>query len=150
MRCGDTVKHKPTGETWTVSYVDGDNLAWVGWPNGYAKVSDCAIIKSCSDLEHVLLLKRITESRDEGSDQRARRAMQDLHMIASQIENLPTHKDHLVKIVNECVDAFHERNRCQGLLNDATMRLQNLETTKRHALFELIDRAYPSNALETA
>lgn len=27
MRCGDTVKHGPTGETWTVAYADGDRMS---------------------------------------------------------------------------------------------------------------------------
>ena len=31
---GDTVKHGPTGETWVVAYVQGDRLAWCGWPEG--------------------------------------------------------------------------------------------------------------------
>lgn len=52
MRSGDTVKHLPTGETWTVAYVKGPYLAWFGWPEGEARVSDCELIEACSDAEH--------------------------------------------------------------------------------------------------
>lgn len=35
-----------------VAYVDGDWLAWYGWPYGEAKVSDCDLVKACTDEEH--------------------------------------------------------------------------------------------------
>lgn len=43
MRTGDHVLHKPSGETWVVAFVDGDDLAWCGWPNGLARTSDCEL-----------------------------------------------------------------------------------------------------------
>lgn len=53
-RCGDHVLHKPSGETWVVAYADPviDRIAWAGWPNGTAKLSDCEITKRCTDAEH--------------------------------------------------------------------------------------------------
>lgn len=53
-RCGDTVLHKPSGEKWLVAYADParDELSWSGWPEGYAKLSDCELIRQCSDDEH--------------------------------------------------------------------------------------------------
>jgi hypothetical protein len=42
---GDHVLHKPTGETWIVARVDGDRLAWCGWPEGWARLSDCRLVK---------------------------------------------------------------------------------------------------------
>lgn len=45
---GDTVKHGPTGETWIVAYVEGERLAWVGWPQGEARLSDCTLIEKAT------------------------------------------------------------------------------------------------------
>lgn len=53
-RCGDHVHHAPSGEDWVVAYADAerDELAWTGWPEGYAKLSDCTTIERCSDEDH--------------------------------------------------------------------------------------------------
>jgi len=59
MRCGDHVFHRPTGQKWLVAYVDGDYLAWCGWPEGEARVADCDLVKTCSDEEHLKLLTEI-------------------------------------------------------------------------------------------
>jgi hypothetical protein len=54
IRCGDTVLHRPTRETWEVAYADyaRDELAWLGWPPGVAKLSDCELLESVGDDEH--------------------------------------------------------------------------------------------------
>lgn len=52
MRSGDHVHHGPSGETWVVAYVDGDRLAWSGWPEGSAEKSDCSLVWCCTDAEH--------------------------------------------------------------------------------------------------
>lgn len=54
FRCGDTVRHNPSDEEWVVAYADYDrgDLAWSGWPDGYAKVVDCALVDACTDEEH--------------------------------------------------------------------------------------------------
>lgn len=54
IRCGDTVLHYPSGETWTVAYADyeRDALAWMGWPEGFAKITDCILLASATDAEH--------------------------------------------------------------------------------------------------
>lgn len=62
MRCGDHVHHEPTGEDWVVAYVDGNYLAWCGWPEGEAKVADCKLIKTCSDDEHLSMLRRVAKT----------------------------------------------------------------------------------------
>lgn len=64
IRCGDSVKHGPTGETWLVAYVDGDYLAWCGWPEGEAKLADCELVRSCTDEEHRKLLIAIMAGAD--------------------------------------------------------------------------------------
>lgn len=54
-RCGDTVKHLPSGETWEVAYADPktNTLAWFGWPDGQARLSDCELVERCSEEEHL-------------------------------------------------------------------------------------------------
>ena len=78
MRCGDTVLHKPSGEEWLVAYVDGDDLAWCGWPDGVARKSDCELVRSCTDAEHVARLKEIAKA-DAG--RRTRKAIEALAAI---------------------------------------------------------------------
>jgi hypothetical protein len=62
MRTGDTVFHKPTGEKWLVAYVDGDRLAWCGWPEGEARLSDCELVRACDDERHWELVNHIAKS----------------------------------------------------------------------------------------
>jgi hypothetical protein len=66
-RCGDTVLHRPSGEEWVVAYADAeqDVLAWAGWPDGRARLSDCEIIQRCSEETHraqVASWLRLTDS----------------------------------------------------------------------------------------
>lgn len=71
-RCGDHVYHAPTGETWVVAWADAstNDLAWCGWPNGIARLSDCEIVKRVSDTMHAKCLALVIK----GSDSRASRA----------------------------------------------------------------------------
>lgn len=73
-RCGDTVKHGPTGEKWEVAWCDGEHLAWAGWPNGRANLSDCKVLYRCSDEQHVEAVRRWKDSvgRDGSSDRRSK------------------------------------------------------------------------------
>ncbi len=74
IRTGDTVLHRPSGETWVVAYVEGDCLAWCGWPSGRALVSDCDLVEKCTDDAAAELLLQMAA----GSDHRgtwARRRM---------------------------------------------------------------------------
>lgn len=52
-RCGDVVFHRPSGERWIVAWAEGDDLAWTGWPNGVARLSDCDVVRRCTDAQHV-------------------------------------------------------------------------------------------------
>jgi hypothetical protein len=61
----DHVKHGPTGETWVVAYVDGDRLAWCGWPEGEAKLADCELVKKATESERDELLQQMANSRDD-------------------------------------------------------------------------------------
>lgn len=58
---GDIVKHGPTGETWTVAYVRGEYLAWCGWPEGEAKLSDCTLVEKVSPEARLDLLHKMAE-----------------------------------------------------------------------------------------
>jgi hypothetical protein len=69
---GDTVFHRPTGETWTVAYVRDDVLSWCGWPEGTARVSDCELREVASDEDRVRLLQQM--ARMGGNDARGRYA----------------------------------------------------------------------------
>lgn len=73
-RAGDIVHHEPTGEDWVVAYVDGEYLAWCGWPAGEAKMDDCWLKKMCSDEEHIKWLKDISKSEGKRGN-RARQAL---------------------------------------------------------------------------
>lgn len=84
IRCGDHVHHKPTGEDWVVAYVDGDYLAWCGWPEGEAKLADCTLIKACSDEEHLKQLRECAAS----SGKRAIRAKDELIRLARRAGEL--------------------------------------------------------------
>ncbi len=73
---GDHVRHAPSGEDWVVAYVQGDRLAWCGWPEGLAALSDCTLIRKASAEERDRLLLEMADSG--GSDSRARYARQRL------------------------------------------------------------------------
>ena len=53
-RCGDTVLHRPSGETWRVAWADAetDDLMYAGWPEGMARLSECDLTTRCTDAEH--------------------------------------------------------------------------------------------------
>ena len=59
IRTGDTVFHKPSGEQWLVAYVQDDELAWCGWPEGLARLADCELVRTCSDEQHWTLVREL-------------------------------------------------------------------------------------------
>lgn len=62
IRTGDTVLHKPSGEKWLVAYVQGEYLAWCGWPEGEARLADRERIRACTDEKHWNLVREIAAS----------------------------------------------------------------------------------------
>jgi hypothetical protein len=56
-RCGDHVRHRPTGERWLVAWAEGDELAPAGWPTSMARLADCEVIHRCSDMEHAAAVR---------------------------------------------------------------------------------------------
>lgn len=82
FRAGDIVHHDPTGEDWVVAYVDGEYLAWCGWPEGEAKAADCWLKKSCTDEEHINQLREIAEA-DGKRARMAKRSLEELDRRAA-------------------------------------------------------------------
>lgn len=70
IRCGDHVHHGPSNEEWVVAWADyaTDDLAWCGWPNGIARISDCTRIKRATDDEHRSQLAQVLECGDSRAD----------------------------------------------------------------------------------
>lgn len=66
IRGGDHVRHV-SGEEWVVAYADydADRLAWAGWPDGTAPLSECERIKACSDEEHAEAVAKWSSVRDD-------------------------------------------------------------------------------------
>ncbi len=77
MRSGDTVLHRPSGETWTVACVRDNRLSWYGWPEGMAELADCELVEACSDAEHEASLRQWAE-RVGGKDHRVRECQRQL------------------------------------------------------------------------
>lgn len=102
-RCGDTVFHRPTGETWVVAYAEGEYLAWFGWPDGLAKLSDCEVKERCSDEEHA---KAVDEER-------VRRLAEDIASIHAPLGSRgPLWREHVAEITRR-ITALFARDSCQ-------------------------------------
>jgi hypothetical protein len=81
---GDVVLHKPTGERWVTAYVSGENLCCLGWPESFANVSDCTLIKEATPEERLLILKRMADMSSD--DARKRYA---IHRLSTAEQVLP-------------------------------------------------------------
>jgi hypothetical protein len=76
---GDIVLHGPTQERWVVAFVQGDNLSWCGWPEGWAKLTDCALVEKSTPEARLKLLKQMADMPTD-QDHRARYARVALDM----------------------------------------------------------------------
>jgi hypothetical protein len=73
---GDSVLHGPSGETWLVAYVQGDRLAWCGWPEGEARLSDCTLVRKATPEGRNELLHRMADmNADDARRRYARTAL---------------------------------------------------------------------------
>lgn len=72
IETGDTVRHAPSGETWIVACVEGEDLSWCGWPEGYGSLCDCELVQKATPEERRELLERLAEM--DSSDHRAQYA----------------------------------------------------------------------------
>lgn len=64
---GDTVHHRPTGETWVVAQVLGERLWWCGWPEGSADLADCELVSKATRDS----MRRLLERMRRGNGRRA-------------------------------------------------------------------------------
>lgn len=62
FRTGDVVRHKPTGETWTVAYGDCYEIVCCGWPESWAPVTEVEMVRAATDSEHWDLVRRVANS----------------------------------------------------------------------------------------
>ena len=69
---GDTVFHRPTCEDWLVAFVDGDRIAWCGWPEGTGGLADCELLEKATPDARAKLLADMAAMH--GDDPRARYA----------------------------------------------------------------------------
>lgn len=69
IRAGDTVLHRPSGETWIVGavepYCDTRCLVPFKGIKEIAKIFDCELRKSCTDGEHVEMVLKCSKIRGE-------------------------------------------------------------------------------------
>jgi hypothetical protein len=72
---GDVVRHGPTGEAWVVAYVKGKYLAWCGWPEGEARVSDCSLLKKATPEEKEKLLQELADMPEDDARRRYARRL---------------------------------------------------------------------------
>ena len=87
MNTAGTVLHRPTGETWTVAYVHGDELCPCGWPETIAKISDCDLLREATQEERDDLLHELAQMT--GSDSRGRHARFELALRQRRMEVVP-------------------------------------------------------------
>lgn len=87
IRAGDHVRHEPTDEDWIVAYADEENdrLAWCGWPDGTAKLSDCKLLNQCDDDEHALVLESLLDVGGARAS-RAKCALEELGFTVRGVE----------------------------------------------------------------
>ncbi len=71
FRAGDVVRHRPSGETWTLAY-GGDihrggveHVSACGWPESVALATDCELVTAATDLEHRTALMEVSRSYDD-------------------------------------------------------------------------------------
>jgi hypothetical protein len=104
MRAGDCVWHREVGERWIVAYVRGEHLAWCGWPPGEARVSECDLVKACSDEEHVRALACWANSRGpvEPGDRRREVCAAQLAAFVNSVSALGRNLDTALSLLREC------------------------------------------------
>jgi len=76
MRAGDAVLHKPSGQTWSVAFVEDGRLCARGWPLSLDPVDHFELTRACTDEQHRKVLEEMANMT--GSDPRrsyARRAL---------------------------------------------------------------------------
>lgn len=60
---GDYIHHRPSGENWVVAYCRDGEVCCCGWPETFAKVSDCELTHKASPEKRMNLLEQMKNSR---------------------------------------------------------------------------------------
>ena len=79
---GDHVHHAPTGEDWVVAFVRDGRLAWCGWPEGVASLSDCTLKEKATPEAREKLLREMASM--SGSDMRKSYALHRLEQTHNE------------------------------------------------------------------
>lgn len=72
---GDYVHHGPSGEDWVVAYVQGEHLAWCGYPFGEAKLADCTLIQKAPPAARQERLESMAKAGNDPRAEYARRRL---------------------------------------------------------------------------
>lgn len=83
-RAGDTVRHRPSGETWVLACDQNGATVWpAGWPEGCADACDCELELAANDGDRVEMLRRVSKSRGDHGDStyRGSLALRQLHEL---------------------------------------------------------------------
>lgn len=73
FRAGDHVFHRPSGEKWLLACdeMDGEIIC-CGWPETFARASDCDLLKAATDEERLKILRAVARIADQTRGSRAR------------------------------------------------------------------------------
>ncbi len=77
FRAGDHVHHGPCDEDWVLA-CDEENgdVICCGWPETFAKASDCTLVRTATDEERIITLRDVVEGC--GGQMRGSRAKRQL------------------------------------------------------------------------
>ena len=73
VRCGDVVRHIPSGDDWIVAWAEGDRLAPAGWPESTAPIADCEMVSRIDDFGHCRSVIAWRAVRDDSRPARVER-----------------------------------------------------------------------------
>jgi hypothetical protein len=77
-RAGDTVKHTPSGEEWTLACDEEDGrVVPAGWPESTGAAYDCTLIRAATNIERLEMLRRVAfASNNYGASYRTSLALE--------------------------------------------------------------------------
>lgn len=97
MRTGDIVRHYPSGEAWVVARVKDGRVYWMGWPaGGSADMSECKLVWTCRDEQHLECLQELAGDRYAHASLRdyARRKLEEMGQLRMlEVANGEQHDD---------------------------------------------------------
>lgn len=65
FRANDTVRHTPSGETWTLACdQEGDWVMPTGWPESLARADECILLEATTDADRLEMLQAVSNHRE--------------------------------------------------------------------------------------